>query len=174
MDIKEFLQLSSGKWFSLRTIYLLDAEQNDNSKADLDLQLIDSQTSEIINLCQEHNFNPDRATGLKISWDNSVDWGKTKQVGSVILLVIPDADNARIGTLIQSSLGKKANLGRYEISLDDVLTLTLQDGEIVSQERQWFASENLRLRSTLVEGSDRVQQTSFYSEIRKLAPKVEN
>ncbi|MGL4882793.1 MAG: phycobiliprotein lyase, partial [Waterburya sp.] len=35
----------------------------------------------------------------------------------------------------------------------------------------WFASDNFKMRTTIVKYSDGRQQTSFYSEIRKAAVK---
>ena len=40
-----------------------------------------------------------------------------------------------------------------------------------TEERQWFASDNLRMRTIVAQYQDGRKQTSFYSEIRKAKPK---
>jgi phycoerythrin-associated linker protein len=174
MDIKEFVALSEGKWFSQRTSYYFDNDKAENSKADVTIEAIDREDGDLIKLCQDNKISANgdlKAT--KISWDNSVDWGKPKQTGSAKLILIPNSDNAGVGKIINSiaSPGQTPKVGRYILAEDEALTLIIEDGTMYFEERQWYASPNLRLRTTVSKNADGVTQTSFYSEIRKALPK---
>ena len=171
MDIKEFLDLTIGKWFSQRASYHLDRQKAEHSKGELTIEMLSVDNSEILNLCEQHQINPHNSLGgIKTSWDNSVDWGKPKQKGSTIITVIPDVDNPQVGKLVGQN---QVNAGRYILGNDEALTLIIEDGKIYSEERLWFASPNLRLRTTIFKYADGFSTTSFYSEIRKIPPKKE-
>lgn len=174
MDIKEFLDLSAGKWFSQRTNYLLNGSENkaQNNKADLTIELISKDDSRVVQICQAGKINPDLSLGGTVqSWDNSVDWGKPKQAGSSTIVLIPDGENDRAGKLLRQ--GDTKVCGNYILGDDEALTLVIETDDFYAEERQWFASDNLRLRTTLVKNGTGMKQTSFYSEIRKAVPKKE-
>lgn len=173
MEIREFLELSEGKWFSQRTTYHLNQEQGESTKAELSIEKLLADNSEVVKLCQQHQIDPSLAWGgTKISWDNSVDWGKPKLIGSNLLVFVPDRENDKIGQFLRSG-GEPKSIGRYIIGNDRALTLIVEDGTTHAEERQWFASPNLRLRTTIVKSSGGFTQTSFYSEIRRMLPKTE-
>jgi phycoerythrin-associated linker protein len=174
MDIKEFVALSEGKWFSQRTSYYFDNDKTENSKADVTIEAVDREDKDLIQLCQDNKIFADKdLKATKISWDNSVDWGKPKQAGSAKLVLIPDLDNAGIGKMISAIAvpGQTPKVGRYILGEDEALTLIVEDEATYFEERQWFASPNFRLRTTVSKNADGVTQTSFYSEIRKAPPK---
>ncbi|WP_019508178.1 phycobiliprotein lyase [Pleurocapsa sp. PCC 7319] len=172
MNLKEFLDLSAGRWFSQRTNYLLGGEKADNSKADIKIEVIPPDDSRAVQLCQKHNLDPQLSIGGTIqSWDNSVDWGKPKQVGSTTIVLISNPNDDRAGKLIRPEDTKVC--GNYALGADKALTLTIETDELFAEERQWFASDNLKMRTTIVKYNDGRQQTSFYSEIRKAPPKPE-
>ena len=80
MDIKEFFELSAGKWFVQRTSYQLCEEKPENSKSEITSEILASDDSTVIQLCQQHRVDINSIWGgLKSSWDTGVDWGKTKQ-----------------------------------------------------------------------------------------------
>jgi hypothetical protein len=193
MKITEFLNLNTGEWFSQRTNYHLHQQTAENSKANLTIELIEPEKPQIVQLCQENKLNRHLIVGsLQHSWDNSVDWGKPKQQGSALILFIPDDDCTEQGKIIQTITGKNSNinLGSYLLkrgldfteadreefvpgSSDYVLTLRMTTEQIEVQERLWFASDNLRLRTTIVKEATAIMQTFFYSEIRKMSPKTQ-
>jgi phycoerythrin-associated linker protein len=81
MNLEKFLSLSAGKWFSQRTNYFLDQNQSASSKADITIELLTADDSRVLELCQKHNLDSNLAVGGAVqSWDNSVDWGKDKQL----------------------------------------------------------------------------------------------
>ncbi len=176
MDIKEFLALSEGKWFSQRTSYHLNDGKTENSKADLAIELISEDDRDLLALCQNNKIELNgELKATKISWDNSGDWGKPKQQGSIELVLIPDAGDGKTGKLIGAiaTPGKSAKVGRFAIGNDETLTLIIENGDSYFEERQWFASPNLRLRTTLSRNGNGVELTCFYSEIRKVQPKTD-
>lgn len=169
MNLKEFLNLSAGKWFSQRTNYLVGGEA-DNSKADITIELINSDDAKAVELCKKHNLDPHLSLGGTVqSWDNSVDWGKSKQVGSATIVLVSNPDDDTTGKLIRPQDSKVC--GHYALGADEALTLTLETDDMHAEERQWFASENFKMRTTVVNFKDGKKQTSFYSEIRKAPPK---
>ena len=173
MNLKEFLQLSEGKWFAQRTSYSLSEEQPDNSKSELTIALIKHDHGEVIKICQEHNFQPSsEIIALKVSWDNSVDWGKTKDIGSSLMVFIPDANDPQVGQILKSTV-QGLLVGKYVIANDQSLTLTLNYSEVITQERQWFVSPNLRMRTNLAKSGEEIIGTAFYSEIRRIIAKTE-
>lgn len=174
MDIKAFLNLCTGNWFSQRTNYNLNEEKTESSKADLSITMISSEDSQITQLCQQHRIDPKQSLGgLLYSWDNSVDWGKPKQQGSSLMVFVEDAEDAAEGKLLTNTILKPGvkSAGTYILGQDEALTLIVKTEDIQVEERLWFASENLRLRTNVIKNSTGITRTTFYSEIRKAPPK---
>ncbi|MBE9116512.1 phycobiliprotein lyase [Lusitaniella coriacea LEGE 07157] len=174
MDIKEFFELSAGKWFCQRTSYNLENQQVQSGKSDLTIEILAGDSSDAIALCQKQGQTQENLWGaVKVSWDNSGDYGKNKQVGSTLLIPIPNPDNDRAGQLLYSSsnVSEPAIAGRYILGEDDALTLIVEGKDTYSEERIWFASPNLRLRASLIKNNSDFSRTAFYSEIRRIPPK---
>ena len=174
MDIKEFLQLCHGNWFSQRTNYHLDSEKTENSKADIIIELLPSEDSRVVKLCQPYQLDSESSIGaIAQSWDNAPDWGKPKQKGSSLVVLIPHSDNQEAGKILQTiyQVPATTNTGHYVLGQDEALTLTIEAEQFTIQERIWFASENLRLRTIITKNKQNKMKTTFYSEIRKAAPK---
>lgn len=170
MNPQKFLDLSAGRWFSQRTNYFLSENQTESSKADLTIEFIPPDDPRALKLCQQNHLDPNLVVGGTVqSWDNSVDWGKTKQAGSATIVLVKDSDGDRTGKLIRPEDQKIS--GRYILGEDEALTLIVETDEMQAQERQWFASDNFKMRTVIVKYRDGKQQTSFYSEIRKAPPK---
>ncbi|MEO1693122.1 MAG: phycobiliprotein lyase, partial [Cyanobacteria bacterium J06631_6] len=102
MNPEKFLSQSAGKWFSQRTNYFLDQNQSASSKADIIIEFLAADDTRITQLCQKHNLDSKLAVGgIVQSWDNSVDWGKDKQVGSATIVLIKDPNSDTTGKLIR-------------------------------------------------------------------------
>ena len=171
MNIENFLNLIVGRWFAQRTSYVLDKEEVENSKADITIQALNKDDQEVIKLCKENNIKAQKTLGgIKSSWDTSVDWGKTKEQGFSLLVFVPDEDNLEKGLLLRNLGVGKNNIshGSYILTQDEVLTLFTQEKDCIIEERQWFASDNLKLRNVVVNIGEDCKQTTFYSEIRKI------
>jgi phycoerythrin-associated linker protein len=177
MNLKTFLNLCTGNWFSQRTNYNLNGDKTESSKADLSITLIPPDDSRIIQLCQQHRVDTQNSLGgLLYTWDTSVDWGKPKQQGSSLIVFIPDGENATTGKLLSNVTPQPGvkSFGTYILGQDEALTFIIDTGNTNAEERLWFASDNLRLRTTVIKNLTKITHTTFYSEIRKAPPKEGN
>ena len=170
MEIKEFLQQCEGRWFAQRTSYQLNQEKFENSKSEITIERLSSERPEVIELCQQHKIEPQRSLGgIQSSWEQSAAGGSQKR--STVLVFVPDDDTEQQGKLLQSTRTDASVAAGHFLLGDEALTLTITDGTASFEERLWFASPNLRLRTSLFKQGDGLSTTCFYSEIRKLPPK---
>ena len=158
MEIQEFIELWAGLWFAQRTSYQLNEQTIDNSKAELTVVSLEIEHPEVVKLCQQYQVEPSLSQGgIKVSWDNKIDWGKSQQVGSNSLVFL------KTGEFLHPSFR-----GNYSLGSDEALTLSVVSQDFSSNERIYFASDNLKLRTVLTEYPDGRNETAFYTEIRKL------
>lgn len=159
MEIKEFLELWAGQWFAQRTSYQLHQAAIDNSKSEMTVAYLETAHPGVIKLCQRYEVESNLSLGaIQVHWDTSVDWGKSKQTGSNLLIFL------ETGEFLQTN-----HRGEYALGNDEALTLSIDSPELHCTERIWFASPNLKLRTVLTRYPDLRTQTAFYTEIRKMA-----
>lgn len=169
MDIQTFLDKMTGDWFSQRTIYQIHANEVDNSKANLTINRLEITDSKVNHLAQQYQLNLDLSLGaIACQWDNSPDWGKPKQQGSIIILIFTSANETNTGKIVRVLNNEQIIEGEYILAEDESLTLSLSQNEQNISERIWFASDNLKLRNTVIKQQEKVIETSFYSEIKRL------
>jgi hypothetical protein len=176
MDINKFLEQTGGQWFSQRTTYNLTQTETEveNSKANLTVEILAPDHPQITNLCQVNSLNSSLILGaIATSWDNSPDWGKPKQQGSSLLALIKNEDNEQTGQIYRviKKPEPKIIVGTYVLGNDQALTFTLKQDNNSVEERIWFGSPNLRMRTIINKNQDQCTMTSFYSEIRKVTQK---
>ncbi|WP_071516574.1 phycobiliprotein lyase [Geitlerinema sp. PCC 9228] len=170
MDIQEFLQLCVGKWFVQRTSHQLPPQKLASSRGDFWIEWLSPEDDRVSQMCQKMQCDPTAALGgLKTSWETIVPGEVDKQKGSSAVVLLPDSSNSAQGNFIQQ-LGKPGASpvqGSYCLQGTNALTLeTVADGGWRSEERIWFASDNLRLRTSTVDRGNGEKVMSFYSEIR--------
>ncbi|MBD1879539.1 phycobiliprotein lyase [Coleofasciculus sp. FACHB-T130] len=169
MDIQEFFQLSAGKWFSQRTSHHLAFKQAESGKSDIKIEMLSAEDPEVIKLCEQYEVNPALAWGgARVSWDGTMEWDQEKHAGSSVLVPIPDPEKPNEGQLLRDmGYAEKASVaGRYVIGSDNSFTLITEYETMYSEERIWFASENLRLRASILKRFGGFSMASFCSEIR--------
>ena len=172
MEIQEFLDLCAGNWFSQRTSYDFNQEKSHSSQSEITIELLSQAAPEVLALCASYQIDPQVTVGgTKASWTNSSGWGQPKQMGVATIVLIPKEENPQVGRLLHS-VGTTPNsliVGHYLLGKDEALTLTLEGERTYSQERLWFASPNLRLRTSLIKRGNGWSATTFYSEIRRIS-----
>ncbi|MCW5313404.1 phycobiliprotein lyase [Nostoc sp. KVJ3] len=169
MNIEEFFQLSTGKWFSHRTSQHLALNESENSKSDIIIETLAADAPEAIKLCQQYKINPSSAScAIKINWNGTMEKDQPKHSGSTVLVSVPDADNPGQGKLLREIVdtNKTPVAGQYKFDSDDALIVTIEDENIWLEERLWFASPNLRMRVNVLKSFGGFSTTSFTSEIR--------
>jgi CpeS-like protein len=175
MDIQEFFQLCNGKWVSQRTTHYLIEQKNQSDRSDLWIDFADATDPKVVELCQQFSLDSALAYGgLKIRWSEVADAYqsrlKPKPEGSTLLVPIKSSSSPTSGQILRA-LGNETIIGSYRFGTDEALTITLRTNGLVTEERLWFASPNLRLRSSFTQQEDgAVCITSFCSEIRMGSP----
>ncbi|MEQ8465546.1 phycobiliprotein lyase [Coleofasciculus sp. E2-BRE-01] len=169
MDIKEFFEQSAGRWFSQRTSHHLAFKQAENGKSDITIEMIAADAPEVVQLCQQYEVDPDSAIcGARVTWDGTMDWDEEKHQGSTVLVPVADPDKPNEGKLLREmGYAEKAPVaGRYIMGDDQALTLITDYETMYSEERLWFASPNLRLRTSILKRFGGFSMASMSSEIR--------
>lgn len=171
MDIKEFFEQSAGKWFSQRSSHHLAFKQAENGKSNITIEMLSADSPEVIKLCQQYNIEPQLALcGARVAWDGTMEWDEDKEQhkGSTVLVPVPDADKPNEGQLLREmGYAEKAPVaGRYIMGDDRALTLITDYETMYSEERLWFASPNLRLRTSILKRFGGFSMASLSSEIR--------
>jgi len=175
MEIRSFIELCAGNWLSQRTSYFFAQETSESQRSELAIAPLLPSDLDLIAFCQQYEIAADQTLGgWAIGWESSKDWDSPKQEGAAILVFIADPASTSTGQILRGTgsadkADKPALQGRYKLGLDEALTLSLQEGDLQAEERIWFASDNLRLRTTVFKQGENYQQTAFYSEIRKLS-----
>jgi hypothetical protein len=167
MNLSKFLTLAEGNWFSIRTDYFLATDQNVNGKAHLTMEQVPLTEARAQTLLAQfdHSSPKESAIAIVTGWDNSPDWDKPKQTGDNLVIYVPQGELEGIVMSNQSQ-----EVGHYVFGEDEALTLNLSNDRFDLEERQWYASENLRLRILVAreKDSNHITQVSFYSDIRRV------
>jgi hypothetical protein len=171
MDIKEFFEQSTGKWFSQRTSHHLAFRQAENGKSNIIIEMLAADSPEVAKLCEMYHVEPHLALcGARVTWDGMMEWDEDKEQhsGSTVLVPVPDSDKPNEGRLLREmGYAEKAPVaGRYIMGIDDALTLITDYETMYSEERLWFASPNLRLRTSILKRFGGFSLASLCSEIR--------
>ena len=178
MDVREFFELTAGKWFSQKTSQHLTLKQSEHGKSDLIIEILPNDHPQAVQLCQQVGIDPSAIWGgIKYTWKGTVSWDPQPQMaaaqnGESIAIAIADAPAAKTGKLFYAPKFSSPGTAptprsvQYALGDDDALTLVTQEENISTEERVWFESNNVRLRTTIVTQSNGESLASFYSEIR--------
>ena len=169
MNIVEFFQQSAGKWFSQRTSHHLAFKQSESGKSDIVIEMLPSNDPEVVKLCEQYEIDPALALcGARVTWNGTMEWDEEKHTGSTVLVPIADPENPKEGKLLREmGYAEKAPVaGRYRMGDDEALTLITEYESMYSEERLWFASHNLRLRTSILKRFGGFSMATFCSEIR--------
>jgi CpeS-like protein len=174
MNITDFFQQSAGKWVSQRTSHHPEFKQPQGGRSDFYIEALAADDPAVIQLCQAHGVDAALAlAGVRTRWDGTMEQNQGKRAGSTLLVALSSSYPQGVasaqpnqGTLLQPADADSAIVSRYVMGDDDALTLIAESPTFYSEERLWFASPNLRLRTSTLKRSGGFSTASFCSEIR--------
>ncbi|WP_017324807.1 phycobiliprotein lyase [Synechococcus sp. PCC 7336] len=172
LDIEAFLHQSVGEWMSQQTSHQVAFRRYESGQSTLEIEWVRADAPEAIAACEQHGLNPAIALGgLSTTWRGRLGQETVERTERNLLILLPDRDNPRQGKLVYQLNGDRQSSvrGTYSLGSDEALTLITIDKETSLQERIWFASENLRLRSAVCKQQGGFSTASLNSDIRRLS-----
>jgi CpeS-like protein len=174
MDVQEFFELSAGKWFSQKTSHHLTLKQSAHGKSDLVIDILPSDDPQVIQLCQQAQIDPSLIWGgAKYTWKGTAHWdaqsqNQANQQGAAIVISMPNQPGSSAGKLFRTVNGVSNQLvmARYTMGEDNALTLVIEQDLTTTEDRIWFESNNVRLRTTIITQTNGNAVANFYTEIR--------
>ncbi len=171
MNAMEFFQHSAGKWKSQRTTHHLPFRRAETGDSDIYVEALAVDHPKIIEICQLHEIDPSLAVGgAFVSWDGSMAWDKDNEnhEGTTVFALVPDDEEGKKGQLLRERGYAEIVpvIGRYEIDEEEGLVLATEYETMSIVERFWFASPNLRLRSSTVKRFGGLSTATFCVEAR--------
>ncbi|MGF2038367.1 MAG: phycobiliprotein lyase [Nostoc sp. CmiVER01] len=172
MDAMDFFQLSAGKWRSQRATHHLPFKRSETGESDIQVETLDANHPEIIELCQYHQIDPSLSVGgSRVQWLGTMAWDRENDEnhqGKTIFAIVPDGDNPRSGKLLRERGYAEIMpvVGLFHMDDEDGLVLTTEYETMSSIERFWFASPNMRLRTSTVKRFGGFSTASFCTETR--------
>ncbi len=173
MDVMEFFKKSEGNWFSQQTSNHIALRQQESKKLELSITCYDRDHPKVLAVCELHNVDPSSvAGGAEVAWDGAMAFNAKTSQNIVVLVPVIDQEDAQSGLMLRDKgYGEGVPVaGRYRMNADESMTLVTKYSDTESEERLWFASSNLRLRTGSVKRFGDFSMTTFCSEIRRLPP----
>ncbi len=174
MDAMDFFRRSAGKWRSQRTTHHLPFRRAEMGESAISVEAIDPDRPQVVEICQFHNIDPDRATGGAIvTWEGTMQWdreGEDNHSGSTVFAIVPDAEDPKRGKMLRERGYAEIMpvAGRYEIDDERGLILITEYETMSAIERFWFPDDNVRMRTSTVTRFGGFSTASFCTETRSL------
>ncbi|MBO0350423.1 phycobiliprotein lyase [Phormidium pseudopriestleyi FRX01] len=171
MDAMEFFRRSAGKWRSQRTTHHLAFRRAELGDSEILVETLDKDHPQVVEICELHQIDPHRAIGgAFVSWAGSMEWDQNDEnhSGSTVFALVPEEDNPKAGKLLRERGYAEIVpvAGLYEMDEEEGLILVTEYETMSVVERFWFASPDLRLRTSTVTRFGGFSTASFCSESR--------
>jgi hypothetical protein len=172
MDAMEFFQRSAGTWRSQRTTHHLAFRRAEMGASEIQVQALAKEDAQIIELCKMHEVDPERAIGgAYVSWNGTMAWDRNDEephAGTTVFALVPDPEKPNEGQILRERGYAEIVpiVGHYQMDEDEGLIMTTEYDTMSSVERFWFASPDLRLRSSTVKRFGGFSTASFCAESR--------
>ena len=170
MEIVNFFKKQEGRWFSQKTTHYLQAGKSKAGKSDLEVAYIAAHDPELPRLVQDpvrrrisfasgQPSSSNTVGGLRISHNSVV--GPQNQIKTLLIAAVGDSE----GQLLQRSDNSVVQISRYRWENGALIVTTEADG-LIAEERWWFITDNIRMRTSVVHSGEQQTLASFCSEIR--------
>jgi hypothetical protein len=172
MDVMAFFQLSSGRWRSQRTTHHLAFKRSEFGDSEIQVETLAADHPDVVALCEFHQIDSSQAVGgSRVNWLGSMSWDREDEEnheGKTVFALVPDADDPSQGRLLRERGYAEIVpvVGRFLMDDQDGLVLTTDYDTMSAIERFWFASPDLRLRTSTVKRFGGFSTASFCTEFR--------
>ena len=180
MNIEQFVAQSEGEWRSMRSGHSLAFQYFEDVLSEIKIEKINKDDPRVKSLLESCNHSEALISSVispfKMEWSAESDWEPDDPTevakGSCVILPIPKGHSS--GELLRSVGYAESETAKsdYHFLEDGTFILTTQYEQSIAEERIWFASENVRCRSSILKTSagSGILQTSFASEVRRIQP----
>ena len=173
MNIEEFFLKSVGEWNSMRSSHSLAFQEFEEIRSTIKIFPMKTNDSKVIELLKDYSRNTNELnTAFLMSWEAKSEWDdeKTKEDMSGESILIPLEIYQTEGKIIRSVGYTEATqlISSYKLLNDGTLIIYSNYNEIITEERVWFLSNNLRCRSSVTRATNSlaILHTYYDSEIR--------
>ena len=164
MQNVNFFKKQGGRWFSQRTTHYLKAGESKAGKSDLEITYMDATEVAVVQLCDASNYPAaDALGGLRIVQKSTIIGGESRSQLTLLVAISVDASTGQL--LCQTSDQPISQISHYQLD-NDVLTITTEANGARAEERWWFITDNLRMRTNILSDESGQIMASFCSEIR--------
>ncbi len=171
MDAKEFFQHSAGQWKSQRTTHHLPFRRAETGGSDIYVEYLDKAHPKVVEICEIHDTDPNLTVGgAFVSWNGSMAWDKEDEnhEGTTVFALVPEAEDPRKGKLLRERGYAEIVpvAGHYEMDDEEGLVLVTEYETMSIIERFWFASPDIRMRTSTVKRFGGFNTATFCIEVR--------
>ena len=172
ITIKEFIDKSIGEWKSLRSTHTIAFQEFENTTSNIFISYLSLDSSEAKNLLKKFNFSLNPNFAIKIIWQATSDWGVEDKSDLNETTLIFSQKDMNSGIILRNKGYAEMihTYSNYFIDPQETLNIITEYNSIISEEKIWFLSNNLRARYSLIKNKEfgSLIQTSHSSEIRKI------
>ena len=169
--IEAFVSRSFGAWNARRSGHNLAFRHVEEIASDIRITPVSPDDPQLDQLLQANGVDPSSiCCPFQMSWEGSSDWDEdAASSGTCLLAPVPETPTT--GQLLRSQgyAEQIPSVGTYRFSDDGTFVLVTPYEAASAEERIWFATDDLRLRVSMMRTSSGrgVLQASFSSEIRQ-------
>lgn len=172
LEVVDFFERSAGRWRSQRTTHHLAFRRAEVGDSEISVIALAASDPDVQALCRFHEVDPQLAVcGSRVTWQGTMGWDRDNEgghEGKTVFAIVPDPDNLSQGRLLRERGYAEIVpvVGRYHLDAEGGLNLTTEYETMSSVERFWFATPQLRLRTSTVKRFGGFSTASFCSEAR--------
>ena len=164
MQNVNFFKKQEGRWFSQRTTHYLKTGGSKAGKSDLEITYVDANDNNVVRLCSEANWPvSDSVGGLRIVQKSTVIGGQPRNQSALLVAIATDDISGKLLSQPDGQPIPQQSQYRFE---NDVLTITTELDGLRAEERWWFITDKLRMRTHVLSNQEGQTMASFCSEIR--------
>ena len=170
-DALSFFGQSCGRWRSQRSQHHLLHRRAEAGASLVEVAMVEADDPRLSALAELHKMDPGAVVGgCHVRWSGSMAWDRAGESheDQTMFGLIPSDDSGRSGLLLRDrGYAEKAPVaGQFQMDAENGLILTTDYEMMSSLERFWFSGENVRLRTSTVQGLS--NNASFCIETRQL------